>query len=181
MSLLGKRYAKALLDVAIENDKIDDYKENLKCLIKYFDDVLELEPFIKNSKIGKQEKKDTMCKILESDCDKNFLNFVKILIDKDRMNILSDILRNYEILSNEYQNIIEIKVTSALLLDDSQIEGIKEKYKDRFKGFSIKIKNIVDKDIIGGLKLEFKDTVIDATLKTKLDNLKRHILNSELI
>ena len=79
MSLLGKRYAKALLDVAIESNKIDEYKENLKCIIKYFDDVLELEPFIKNSKIGKQEKKDTMCKILESDCDKNFLNFVNLI------------------------------------------------------------------------------------------------------
>ena len=181
MSLLGKRYGEALLEVAIEENKIDDYRENLKCLIKYFEDVLELEPFIKNSKIGKQEKKDTMCKILENDCDEKFLNFVKDLIDKDRMSILSDILENYEVLSNKYQNIVEIKVTSALLLDDNEIEGIKEKYKDYFKGFKIKIKNVVDESIIGGLKLEFEDTVIDATLKTKLNSLRDYMLNSELI
>ena len=176
MSLLGKRYGEALLGVAIEENSIDEYKENLECLIKYFEDVLELKPFIMSSEIGKQQKKDTMCKILESDCDEKFLNFVKVLIDKDRMNILSDILENYEALSNKYQNIIEIKVTSALELDNEDIEGIKRKYKNCFDGFSIKIKNVVDKNIIGGLKLEFGDTVIDATLKTRLDDLRNHML-----
>ena len=178
MSLLGKRYGEALLSVAIEENKVDEYRENLECLIKCFDDVLELGPFIKNSKIGKQDKKDTMCKILESSCDEKFLNFVKVLIDKDRMNILLDILDNYEKLSNKYQNIIERKVTSALLLDDDDIEGIKEKYKDYFKGFKIKIKNVVDESIIGGLKLEFEDTVVDATLKTKLNSLRDYMLSN---
>lgn len=176
MSLLGKRYGEALLGVAIEENRIDEYKENLECLIKYFEDVLELKPFIMSSEIGKQQKKDTICKILESDCDEKFLNFVKVLIDRDRMNILSDILENYEALSNKYQNIIEIKVTSALELDNEDIEGIKRKYKNYFDGFSIKIKNVVDKNIIGGLKLEFGDTVIDATLKTRLEDLRNHML-----
>jgi len=177
VTLVGKRYAKALLAVAIENNKIEEYKEDLECLIKYFEEVCEFKFFIENSQLGKEEKKDTMSKILANDCDEKFLNFVKVLIDKDRMNILSDILENYEILANEYQNIIEIKVTSAMSLDDYDIEKIKEKYKSYFEGFKIKIKNVIDKDIIGGLKLEFGDTVIDATLKTKLNDLRNHMLD----
>ena len=180
MSLLGKRYASALLSIADEKKAIDIYRQNLKNMVYYYENVPELDIFIKNPQINKEEKKRVLCEIMGKDTDENFLNFIKVLVDKERMNAIADILENYEVLANEKQNIVLIKVTSAMLLDDEQIESIKQKYKKNFEGSKIEIKNVIDESIIGGIKLEVGDKIVDATLKTKLKSLKEHILSSEL-
>lgn len=180
MSLLGKRYASALLSIANENKSIDKYRQYLQNMVYYYENVPELDFFVKNPQVNKEDKKKVLCKIMENDADDSFLNFVKVLVDKERLDIIADILENYEVLANEKQNIVLIKVTSAMLLDDEQIENIKHKYQKQFGVSRIEIKNIVDKSIIGGIKLEIGDKIVDATLKTKLKALKEHILNSEL-
>ena len=180
MSLVGKRYANALLSIADEKKSIDKYRQSLKNMVYYYENVPELAPFIKNPQLNKEDKKKVLCEIMGNEPDDGLLNFVKVLVDKERMDIIPDILENYEVLANEKQNIVLIKLTSAMLLEDGQIEDIKRKYQKQFGGSRIEIKNIVDKSIIGGLKLEVGDKIIDATLKTKLKGLKEHILNSEL-
>lgn len=180
MSLLGKRYASALLSIADENKSIDKYRQSLKNMVYYYESVPELDFFVKNPQVNKDDKKKVLCEIMGNDVDDNFLNFVKVLVDKERMDIIADILENYEVLANEKQNIVLIKVTSAMLLDDEQIENIKQKYQKDFTESRIEIKNIVDKSIIGGIKLEIGDKIVDATLKTKLKALKEHILNGQL-
>lgn len=181
MSLLGKRYASALLSIAIENNCIEQYKSDLENLIYHYSTVPEFEPFINNPHITKEDKKKTVCKILGEDSDIKFLNFVQILIDKERFKDIYDIFENYKVLANEYQNIILIKVTSAIELENEEIEKIKEKYKNEYKGYKLEVENIVDKNILGGLKIQIGDKIIDATLKTKLNDLKNYMLNENKI
>lgn len=181
MSLLGKRYANALLNIAIENGNIDQYKQDLEDLVYYFNTVPEFKPFINNPQVTKEDKKKVLCKIFGEDTDVLFLNFVQILIDKERVNYIQDILENYKTLLNEYKNIVLIKVTSAIELEDEEIEKIKEKYKKDYKDSKIEVQNIVDKDILGGLKIQIGDKIIDATLKTKLKGLKEYILNRDIM
>ena len=110
MSLLGKRYASALLSIADENKSIDKYRQSLKNMVYYYESVPELDFFVKNPQVNKDDKKKVLCEIMGNDVDDNFLNFVKVLVDKERMDIIADILENYEVLANEKQNIVLIKV-----------------------------------------------------------------------
>ena len=181
MSLLGKRYANALLSVAIENKKIDQYKTDLENLVYYYSTVPEFEPFINNPQVTREDKKKVLCKIIGEDSDIKFLNFVQILIDKERFKEIQDIFENYKVLANEYQNIILIKVTSAIKLENEEIEKIKEKYKEEYKGFNLEVENLVDKSILGGLKIQIGDKIIDATLKTRLSDLKEYIISKNKI
>ena len=94
---------------------------------------------------------------------------------------MPDIEKYYNKLYNEHCDIIEIKVTSALALQEEELQAIKDRYEEKFVGFSIKVVNIVDKSIIGGIRIEYRDRVVDATLKTKLMRLKEHIVSNGVV
>jgi len=175
VAIEAKQYAKALFDIAREKDSLDENKVALKKLLGYFDEVEELWPFMLNISINKQAKKDVMTKALGDSASRIFINFIKVLIDKDAIKFLPDVDKNYNKLYNEHYNIIEIKVTSALALCDDDIQAIRDRYKKKFEGFDVEVLNVVDKNIIGGIKIEYKDRVVDATFKTKLMKLREHI------
>lgn len=175
MAIEGKQYAKALFDIAKDRNNLDEYKSYLKQLLGYFDEVDNFWAFMLNVSISKQAKKDVITNALGDSFSEVFVNFIKVLIDRDAIKFLPDVDKNYNKLYNEHCNIIEIKVTSALSLCDDDIQAIKDKYKEKFLGYGIEVLNVVDKSIIGGIKIEYKDRVIDATLKTKLMKLKEHI------
>ncbi|MBP5426478.1 MAG: ATP synthase F1 subunit delta [Clostridiales bacterium] len=175
----SKRYAKALFDVGLKRNATCDYKDKLCNLRELCSNEKELWPFLLNYSISKNDRKNVISKILEDDNEGIFLNFVKLLIDKDCIKFLSSIEKSYNKLYNDYHNIIELRVTSALELDEAEIQAIKRKYKEKFCDFDIDVINVVDKSIIGGIRIEYKDRVIDATLRTKLMNLKEHMLAGE--
>lgn len=177
----GKQYAKALFDVALERDALDEYRVNLEKLIGYFDEVEELWPFMLDYSISKEAKKDVMSSALRDSVGEIFLNFIKVLIDRDAIKFLQSIDKNYNKLYNEHCGIIEIKVTSALELHEEEIQAIEDKYKEKFLGCGVKVVNVVDKSIIGGVKIEYRDRVVDATLRTKLERLKEHILSNLVV
>lgn len=177
----GREYAKALFDVAVKRDRLEEYRVSLKKLIGYFDEVEELWPFMLNYSINKETKKGVMTNSLVNSFDEIFLNFIKVLIDRDAIKFLRDIDKSYKKLYNEHYNIIELRVTSALALREAELQAIKDKYKEKFLGFDVEVINIVDESIIGGIMIEYRDRVVDATLKTKLMKLKDHILSNELM
>ena len=178
---IGKQYAKALFDVAVKRDRLDECRVNLEKLIGYFDEVEELWPFMLDYSINKEDKKKVVSVALGDSFGEIFLNFIKVLIDRNAIKFLPDIEKDYNKLYNEHCDIIELKVTSALALQEEELRAIEDRYKEKFLGFSIKIVNIVDRSIIGGLRIEYRDRVVDATLKTKLMKLKEHIVSNEVV
>ena len=76
----GREYAKALFDVAVKRDRLEEYRVSLKKLIGYFDEVEELWPFMLNYSINKEAKKNVISNALGERFGEIFLNFIKVLI-----------------------------------------------------------------------------------------------------
>jgi F-type H+-transporting ATPase subunit delta len=101
-----------------------------------------------------------------------FLRFIQLLLEKERIKNLDGILREYILMASKAIKKLNIKVISSIKLDDDIIEKIKSKYRALYKANTVEVESIIDNSILGGIKLVIGDTVIDSSLKGRLESLK---------
>lgn len=97
-------------------------------------------------------------------------NFLRVLIDNDRLASLPQIAARFEELKSEAENILEVTLTSATEISSEQRNGIEEALKKRF-GRQIRLTVALDTALLGGARLQVGDRVIDGTVRTGLDKL----------
>jgi len=99
-----------------------------------------------------------------------------LLVDKERFENIRGIVEEYFRLADERKNILNMTIISAFPLEDVQINRIKEKYKKLYNKTDVKAKLIIDKSLIGGVKIQIGDKVIDDSIKGRLLCLKEALL-----
>jgi len=171
--LVAERYANALCELA-GDDKV-----------KIFDDLNDAYLSIKNSKelssilespiVSVDEKKSLLMKIFEKTSSKTILNFLKLLIDKNRFSVLESIVKEYKNIVNDINNLLPITITSAIELSKSDRAMIKVKLEKLLKK-QTELDWAVNPDIIAGLVFEFNDNIIDNSLRHKLQDLSRNMI-----
>lgn len=167
-------YAQALYDVAkclsIEDvilSEITDIKNLLLINSEFFQ-------FLKTPVIEGKNKKGAVQDIFAGKVSKELLNFMYILIDKRRTSKFLKIADMYTTLINESKNISTGIIYSAIDLKGEQIRDFDEKVSDLI-GKKVKLKNIIDTSIIGGVKVFVEGKVIDATIKKRLTDLEQSL------
>ncbi|HHW58033.1 MAG TPA: ATP synthase F1 subunit delta [Clostridia bacterium] len=172
VQIIAKRYAYALLDVAKKEDKVEEYRKQLKEAIEIFQ-IDKVRKILRNKSIDKIGKMRFVEEILEG-FNKEFVNFIKTIILKDRENLIVPIRDQFEALYKEYFNIMDVKVISAYPLKEETVQRLKEKLEGKFKK-QVNVILIVDKNILGGLKLIIGNTIIDGSVKARLDALFKNL------
>lgn len=168
----AKRYAQALSLSAIDN--IDEINENLALVDEVIFNNADFMNFFSHPIISLKDKKDTINETLAGKVNEKTLNFLNTLLDEGRFNIFKTI---YELFKNEVdviKNKQRVYVTSAIALDEAEKEKLKNKLIDKLKKDVI-LNYDENKDILGGLLIKFEDNVIDLSLKTKFDDLRKNI------
>lgn len=174
---LSNRYAFALLEVAKENNKVEDYRKDI---ITIYESLKENEDFAKllaATNIDKEER----YKIIESvlkDFDAEIVNYVKIIVKNNRAYYLIKILKETIYRFDDYLNIEEGKLISAIEMSDEQVEKIVKALESTLNK-RVSLKRIVDPSLIGGFKVMLKNDIYDATVLRKLHNIKKKLLNKE--
>jgi len=102
-------------------------------------------------------------------------NFVKILAAKNLIGLAPKIIADFNQHYDDTEGIIEVKITSALELSEAEKKEIKNQIKNLTKK-EVELKTIIDKELIGGIKINFADNLIDGSLKTQIQNLKKQLL-----
>lgn len=171
--MVAYEYAKALFELAGENKNIDLYLEYLNAVTdsfknKDFYNVLT-SPIIEHT-----NKKDVVKKVFK-DFDEEFIHFLFVLIDHNRVNILEQINEEYLTLALNNKNIIKAEIVSADKLTKSQLKQFETTLKSKYAGKKIEITNIVDLNLIGGVKVLIEGKVIDISIKTSIDRLKESL------
>jgi F-type H+-transporting ATPase subunit delta len=105
-------------------------------------------------------------------------NFVRVLVDNDRLQVLPEIRDLFVVLKNEHEGVLEARIASALPLDDATLASLKADLETRFKA---RIDTIVtiDPELIGGVRIAIGDEVIDASVRGKLANMAAALKNQE--
>lgn len=166
--IIASRYAIALYNLDQNLDK------HLHDFIKLFE-INQFKEIMLSPVVDTKIKKQIIQKILFEVPDV-FVNFIKLLIDKNRINIFFMIYNQYKIIKNKKNNIIQIIIYSPQNLDDEQLKSIGEKYKKSFNMNDFETKLIIDKTLLGGICIKIGDIFIDASLKNMLNKTKKDVL-----
>lgn len=178
-SVAAKRYAKALFEVAKESKQLERVEQDLEHIIEtvYADEAIAT--FLNHPQITADDKK----KIIADSVGANLIpitkNLFMQLIDNKRQNELTNIYSEYSKLANEDRGIVEAEVRTISELGAQELDKLSQSLAKEY-GKEIRLKNVIDPSIIGGVVINVGDKVYDGSLKTKLNVMKRTITTSRV-
>lgn len=168
--MVAQEYAKAIYELANEENKIELYSE----YFQIFENELDNQDFYKvlvSPSIDDEAKKNIIIKAFSS-FDEMFINFIKVIIDHKRISDFKDIYDEYVNLANEALGVVDVLIVSADTLTKNQNTQLEEALVSKFNGKRINIKNIIDPKLISGVKVICNGKSLDISLKNSLDKLK---------
>ena len=170
---VAARYAKSLIDLAQEQDKLDAIREDVLSF-KMLTENRDFYNLLKSPVVPSSKKRKIIDVLMEGKVNEMMLAFVRILINKGRENILPEIARAFIQQYREIRNISTVKLTSATELSDAVLEDIKRKLvQSGATEQEIVMTTEVDPNLIGGFILEFDGKIFDSSVANKLDTLRK--------
>ena len=173
MEEIAQVYARSLFDVAKEQDKLDVVREQLDEFADVMAESRDLQVFFFSPYFSTQEKEDGLDKALDG-ADETVLNFLRLLIEKHRMPALFRTRREFDSLWEHENRRLPVSVTSAIELDKSTVEQIGDAISKQ-TGQHIELRSNVDPDILGGIVLRVGNSILDASIRNRLEKLRKQV------
>lgn len=174
MNIVANRYAEALFQIGEEENLTDMIYQELSEIVNLINVNQDFFSVLKSPVISKKEKISLIDNIFENKININIKNFLKILIEQDRISFILDISDSYKELLNEKNNILEGFVISAIPMKKEEIKELEEKLSKKYNK-NVTLENKVDKSILGGVLVRLGNEEIDGTVKTRLDKMKEQL------
>jgi ATP synthase F1 delta subunit len=170
---LAQVYARALFQVASDRDQIDDVREQIGEFADAVDADRNLSTFFFSPYFSTEEKKDGLHKAV-SGADEAVMNFLELLLEKHRMPVIGRIRREYDALWREENKLLSVQVTSAVELDEQTVSSIGDRISEQ-TGRKVDVVARVDPDILGGIVLRVGNSILDASIRTRLEQLRKQV------
>ena len=173
MEEIAQVYARSLFEVAQEQDKLDVVRDQIGEFADALDRSRELQTFFFSPYFSTEEKKQGLDKALEGE-DDVVRNFLAVLIENHRMPALFRIRRELDAMWREVNKLLPVQVTSAVELDEAVTRQIGEEI-GRQTGRQVELTTNVDPDVLGGIVLRVGNSILDASIRTRLDRLRKQV------
>jgi F-type H+-transporting ATPase subunit delta len=173
MEELARVYARALFEVAREQGKLDELRDQLAQFADAVESDRQLAVFFFSPYFSTAEKEQGLERVLQG-ADENFVNFLRLLIEKHRMPVLFRIRAAYQRLWDEENKVLQVEITSAIELDPATTENLGRTIGER-AGRKVTLAARVDPDIIGGIVVRVGNSILDASIRNRLERLRRHV------
>ncbi|MBS4190091.1 F0F1 ATP synthase subunit delta [Bacillus sp. FJAT-49705] len=174
-STVAKRYALALFQLAQEHQLLNQMEEELRVVKDVVNQNSDLKAVLKSPKLSIAKKKEILTGAFES-VSTYVLNTLMILIDRHREDHISDVADYFISLANDERGIAEAKVYSIRPLTEAESEALSASFAAKVGKKSLRVDNIVDSNLLGGIKLRIGNRIFDGSLRGKLDRLERQLL-----
>lgn len=169
---LAKRYAKALVQLGAEGGLLDRFRDELSIIDGIFSSNSELRATFADPALTQDQKKSIMKELIgKTACSELVGNFLLLLVDKNRVAFLGQIVQTYELLADEFSGVIRPVITTAFPLDDSQVDAIQSALEKK-TGKKVVPQMVVDKSLLGGVVTQIGDIAYDNSVKTQLKRIK---------
>jgi F-type H+-transporting ATPase subunit delta len=176
MADAARVYAEALFAAGEDKGKINELQEQLAQFSDAVDGDRELQVFLFSPYLSSQDKKDGLARAVTG-AEPEFVNFLELLIEKGRMPEIFQIRREYEELWKKANRRLDVTVTSAIELDPSVVGKIGEEV-ERQTGEKVELSSEVDDGILGGIVLRVGNMVLDASIRTRLEKLRKSVASA---
>jgi ATP synthase F1 delta subunit len=176
MEEIARVYADALFGVAKDKDELDEIHNQLGEFADALNDSRDMRTFFFSPYFSSAEKREAIRSAV-SGASEEFVNFLELLAEKHRMPVVFRIRDRFDELWAEAKKRLEVTLTSAVELDDKVVEQVREEV-ERQTDREIDLETEVDPAILGGLVLRVGNRVLDASLKSKLEKLRKEVASA---
>ena len=170
---IAKAYGDALFEIALDTNKCEEYREIVRVLKDTISD--ELIRLLSHPKISKTEKKQIIENIYGKEVDEIFLNFFKVLIDKNRFSSVCAIFDEFDADFIQHFNIIQASVWSARELTSDEKVRLEEKLSKKYNQ-KVECTYEIDESLLAGIKVKVNDQVMDNSAINRLNKMKDSIM-----
>jgi F-type H+-transporting ATPase subunit delta len=175
VSVVAKRYALALFQIAKEKKLLNKMEEELRIVKKVVSENKDLNAVLKSPKLSKEEKKNLIIEAFSS-MNPYVINTIVILVERHRQDQLAEVANEFIQLANDERGVAEATVTSIRPLTEEESKALSTKFAAKIGKKSLKIENKVDSNLLGGLKVRIGNRIFDGSLQGKLQRLERQLL-----
>jgi ATP synthase F1 delta subunit len=173
MEEIATVYARSLFEVAREQGKLEEVREQLGQVADAVSQERSLMTFFFSPYFSTEEKKAGLHKAV-TDGDPVVVNFLELLVEKHRMPELFRIRRAFDALWREENRKLPVQITSAIELEGTVVDGIASKIAEQ-TGRDVQLTTTVDPDVLGGLVVRVGNTVLDASVQRRLERLRKEL------
>jgi len=172
---VARQYAQALFNVALTRETVDIIGSELFQLKSFSDKDNRFVNFLKAPQVLTEHKAAMVKSLFTTRLSPSLLSFLLLLIEKERVGLLSDIAREFEKFLEEHKGIIKAKVITAVHIDQDYKNRLIEKLQG-LTGKKIELIQRIDPRIIGGIIVHLNFMVIDRSIRSRLENLKHDLM-----
>ena len=174
----SERYSRALFEVAKESSELEKIEKDIKNFSSLFENSLEIKNFLHNPTQSKKNQNNVVKILTEKlNFSKNLKNFMFLLIEKRRIFFVEKIIKSFLRLCSQKRGEVKASLISSKDLSDTELDSISKELSSSTSS-TIKFNYKVDKELIGGLKLQIGSFMIDTSIKNKLNKYKQEMLES---
>jgi len=178
---IASRYAKSLLSLGIEENKLDELYNDMLGIKAAFENR-DFRLFVKSPIIKADKKESVFNQLFGSNVSKLALSFFNILARKGRETFLPEIVESFIHQYKKHNKISEVKLTTAKPLGDQALASIKQALESSKVTYStVEIETAVDESLIGGFVIEMDDKLYNASVAHKLEEVKKNFLDNKNI
>src|SRR5699024_4592165 len=176
-AVVAKRYADDLFQLSNKKNNFDTVNEQLKVVQEVFNNDKQITKFLSHPCIAKGEKLHLVENVF-GQFEQNVKNFLKLLVERNRIDVVSAIIDNFYGFYNEANKIAAATVYSVRELSEEEQNKLEASFKEQLNKESVSINNIVDPSILGGMRIRVGNTIYDGSISNKLNRLKQNIVSA---
>ena len=173
MEEIANVYARSLFEVAKEHGDLSEARDQLGEIADALADSRDLQVYFFSPYFSSLEKKEGIGKVLTG-ANEHVQRFLELLAEKHRMPAIFRIRRRFDELWAEENRVLAASVTSATELDDGLLRQIRERIEEE-TGQKVDLDSHVDPDLLGGLVVRVGNTIMDASVRSRLERLRRQV------
>jgi F-type H+-transporting ATPase subunit delta len=173
-------YAEALFQAARDRDELDETLENLKEFVNALHESEELREFYFGPQIPEGQKRRAIDALTE-DMTTSLTNFLKVLVDNDRAEILEEVVPPFEQRVREHEGKVEVELTTAVELSEEELNGVRDRLGKILDGRDVELETNVDPNLVGGAVFRVGERRIDGSVRGQLQGLRNQMLERGVV
>jgi F-type H+-transporting ATPase subunit delta len=173
MEEIAEVYARALFEVAQEQDKLDEVHGQLDQFADAINENRDMQRFFFSPYFSTEEKKEALHKTVQG-ADEAVMNFLEALLERHRMPVIFRIRDRFDQMWDEEKKLLPVEVTSAIELDKKTVDEIGKTIGEQVDR-KIELSSKVDPEILGGVVLRVGNFILDASIRHRLDQLRKQV------
>jgi F-type H+-transporting ATPase subunit delta len=170
---IAEVYSRALFEVAEEHDVLDRVHDELGEFAEALEENSDLQLFFFSPYFSSEEKSEGVERIVDGG-EEHLVNFLRLLAERHRMPALNRVRREFDRMWAEENKLLPVSVTSAVELDKSLVKDIGKRIEEQTDR-RVELSSNVDPDVLGGLKVQVGNMVLDGTVRNRLERLRKQV------